>query len=318
MARVGRPIRIEFPGAFYHAYSRGNQKQLIFLTDEDKCYFIKCLRQACRKYGAVTHTYCLMPNHFHLFIETTLAHLSRMMQYLITEYARYFNRKHERQGHLFQGRFRSVLVEVSNYAIELSRYIHLNPVRAGIVERPEQYSWSSFGYFMGKANPEPWLDTSTILKLFGDQRKAAQKAYSEFIAAGIGLPSCASIKDSVKIGILGSKEFIERTRNEQLADDVIMPDRERPQLRKLRKEPDLQRIKNLCERSLGTGNRWTMPITILIGHRCTAAKLKELGSLYSLSVSGASNAYRRALAAIGSNEALSRAVEQIEKELEGE
>lgn len=313
---MGRPIRIEYPGAFYHVFSRGNQKLPIFFSDEDQCYFIDCLRSACKKFGVVVHAYCLMPNHFHLFLETMMANLSEIMQYLITNYVLYFNKKHERCGHLFQSRFRSVLVDAESYAKELSRYIHLNPVRSGIVERPELYAWSSYGYYLGKADPERWLETAAVLRLFGGQRSEAIKAYSKFIDDGIGKDIVAPIKESVKHGILGNQEFIEKIKTEQLGDDLKKPDRERPQLNELRKKPDLQRIKAICEKALGAGNRWTMPVAILIGHRCTAARLKDLGELYSLSVSGASNACSRARKAIDQSEALSRTVCEIEKEIE--
>jgi REP-associated tyrosine transposase len=315
---LGRPIRIEYPGAFYHVFSRGNQKQPIFFSDEDRCYFIDCLRLACKKYGVVVHAYCLMPNHFHLFLETALANLSEMMQYLITNYVLYFNKKHARCGHLFQSRFRSVLIDAESYAKELSRYIHLNPVRSGMVERPELYAWSSYGYYLGRADPEGWLETAAVLSLFRGQRREAQKAYAEFIEDGIGKDIVAPIRESVKHGILGDQEFIEKIKTEQLGDDLRTPDREKPQLHELRKKPDLQRIKAICEKALGAGNRWTMPVAILIGHRCTAARLKDLGELYSLSVSGASNACSRAREAIDQSEALSRAVCEIEKEIEAD
>jgi len=245
-----------------------------------------------------------------------MANLSGMMQYLITNYVRYFNKRHERCGHLFQSRFRSVLVDAEGYAKELSRYIHLNPVRSGIVERPELYAWSSYGYYVGKAEPERWLETALVLRLFKGRRKEAQAAYSEFVRDGIGKNIAVPIQESVKYGILGDQEFINKIKSDQLGDDLRNPDREKPQLNELRKKPDLQRIRAKCEKVLGAGNKWTMPIAILIGHRCTAAKLKDLGALYSLSVSGASNACARAREAITNNETLSRAVREIEKEIE--
>lgn len=315
---MGRPLRIEFPGAFYHVFSRGNQKQPIVLSDEDRCYFINCIRSACRKFGAIVHVYCLMPNHFHLFLETPRANLSVMTQYLITNYVLYFNKKHKRCGHLFQSRFRSILVEAESYAKELSRYIHLNPVRRRIVELPELYAWSSYGYYLGKAEPERWLETATVLGMFSGERKEARRAYAEYVEDGIGKDVAAPIRESARSGILGSKEFIEKIKAEQLRDDLKKSDREKPQLNELRKMTDLQRIKSICEKALGAGNRWTMPMVILVGHKCTPARLKDLGDLFSLSVSGASNACARARKAIAGNEALSRALREIEKEIEAE
>jgi len=314
---MARPLRIEYPGAFYHVFSRGDQKQPIFFADDDRCYFLHCLRKACEKYGAVIHAYCLMPNHFHLILETPLGNLSGMMHYLITSYTVYFNKKHKRQGHLFQGRYRSVLIEAVSYARELSRYVHLNPVRSGIVDRPEQYDWSSYGYYRGTALPEKWLETSVVLRLFGEKPAASIKAYVEFVNQGIGKAPPDSIRNSVRKGILGCEEFIERIKRDHLRGKIDKPDRDRPQLQKLRDRPDLPRILSLSEKSLGLGNRWIVPIAILIGHARTAMKLRDIGLFFSLSVSGVSNARSRARAAIVDNATLARIVREIEKELTG-
>jgi putative transposase len=312
---LARPIRIEYPGAFYHVFSRGDLKQLIFFSDADRNHFLYCLRKACRKFGTICHAYCLMPNHFHLFLETPLANLSRAMHFLIANYTSYINKKYDRHGHLFQGRFRSVLVDAVGYAKELSRYIHLNPVRSGLVERPEKFAWSSYGYYLGKAEPERWLETSAVLRLFGEQPKYASKAYSAFVDDGIGKDIAASIRDSVKKGILGSEEFIEKIKGAHLGDVLGKPDRDRPQLRRLWTKPDLGRIRYACEKALGPGNRWTVPIAIFLSHRWTSSKLREIGEFFSLSVSGVSNACARAREAISKNEPLSRAVQEIEKEI---
>ena len=312
---MARQLRIEYPGAFHHIFSRGNQKQPIFLADDDRHFFLKCLREASKKFGVIIHVYCLMPNHFHLILETPLGNLSRMMHSLITGYTIYFNKKHKRHGHLFQGRFKSILIEAVSYAKELSRYIHLNPVRAGLVERPESYAWSSYEYYRGMSMPARWLETSVVLRLFGEQLKESKKAYVEFVMHGIGEEAPASIKDSMRTGVLGSEEFIARIKREYLEDELVIPDREKPQLRRLRDKPDLHRILLLAGKALGPGNRWTIPIAILISHTCTASRLKDLGEFFSLSVSGVSNACSRARAAIANNAALARTVLEVEREI---
>lgn len=315
-ANMARPLRIEYPGAFYHVFSRGDQKQPIFFIDEDRSFFLKCLRKACEKYGAVIHAYCLMPNHFHLFLETPDGNLSRMMHFMITNYTVHINRKHKRHGHVFQGRYRSVLVDGMTYAKELSRYIHLNPVRSGIVDSPERFPWSSFGYYRGVARPDKWLVTKLVLDLFGGEITGSRTAYEHYVNEAIGKEAPRSIADSARKGILGSEEFIERIKREYLKEEIKIPDREKPQLRRLRDKPDLSHIRSLSERTLGPGNRWIVPIAILIGHHRTAAKLGDIGDFFSLSVSGASNACARARDAISKNAALARAVEEIESELE--
>jgi len=312
---LARPIRIEYPGAFYHVFSRGNQKQLIFFSDEDRCHFINCLRKACQKFGVVVHAYCLMPNHFHLLLETPLGNLSRVMHFLIANYTSYFNRKHDRHGHLFQGRFRSVLVDAAVYAKELSRYIHLNPVRSGIVERPERFAWSSYGYYCGTADPEQWLETSVVLGLISRKPGVTMRAYAEFVEDGIGKDPAALIRGSVKKGLLGSEEFTEKIKGSYLGEALDKTDRDRPQLRRLRTRPDLNRIRDICEKTFGPANRWTIPLSIFLSHSCTPSKLNEIGEFFSLSVSGVSSACSRARETIAKNEVLSRAVREIEREI---
>jgi len=314
---MARQIRIEFSGAFYHVFSRGNEKQPIFLGDEDRCFFLDCLRQAHERFGAVIHIYCLMPNHFHLILETPNGDLSRVMQFLNTRYTVYFNKKHKRCGHLFQGRYRSVLIEAVGYARELSRYIHLNPVRAKIAKGPDEYPWSSYGYYLGKASAEGWFETRIILGLFDDNIKKARGYYREYVIEGIGLEASAEIKESEKRGILGTEEFTARIKKEYLSEQACGQDRERPQLRKLREKPDLSQILSVSRRILGPGNRLTVPMAISVSHACTRATLAEIGEFFSLSISGISNACSRIQKAVVANAALARAAEEIKREIAG-
>jgi putative transposase len=312
---LARQLRIEYPGAFYHVFSRGNQKQPVFLSDDDMLFFLKCLREAHDKFGVIVHVYCLMPNHYHLILETPLGNLSKIMHFLNTTYTIYFNKKHKRCGHLFQGRYKSILIEAESYAQELSRYIHLNPVRSEIVELPEQYPWSSYECYRGKAKPEKWLDTGFILSLFGNHPDKARSAYTKFVLEGIGKEVPDSIRNSVRKGILGSDEFITRIRKEYLGDKLEKPDREKPQLKKLQKKPDLLRVLYTSKKALGPNNRMAVPIAILICHNCTEMKLQEIGEVFSLSISGVSNACARARAAIARNVPLARVAEELEKEI---
>jgi len=239
-----------------------------------------------------------------------------MMHFLITGYTIYFNKKNKRHGHLFQGRFRAVLIEAVSYAKELSRYIHLNPVRAGIVDRPGQYPWSTFEYYCRAAVPEQWVETSVVLRLFGDQLKESKKAHAEFVTSGIGMDTPASIKNSLKTGILGSEDFVARIKKDYLELELGKIDREKPQLRQLKDKPDLPRILSMSEKVLGPCNRWVVPIAILISYAHMDIKLGELAEFFSLSVSGVSNAYSRAETAIAGNPPLARAVHEIKLAIE--
>jgi REP element-mobilizing transposase RayT len=136
---MARPLRIEYAGAFYHITSRGNERKEIFKDEQDFVKFLTYLESSVQRYKAVIHVYCLMSNHYHLLLETPLGNLSQIMRHINGAYTTHFNAKRQRAGHLFQGRYKAILVEADEYAGELSRYIHLNPVRAGVVRRPEEY-----------------------------------------------------------------------------------------------------------------------------------------------------------------------------------
>ena len=140
---MARPLRIEFPGALYHVTARGNARAPIFLEDADRQLLLATLGDAHERHGWLCHAYCLMPNHYHLLLGTPEANLSQGMRQLNGLYTQRFNRRHDRVGHVFQGRFKGILVERGAHLLELARYIVLNPVRAGIVACAEAYRWSS-------------------------------------------------------------------------------------------------------------------------------------------------------------------------------
>jgi putative transposase len=140
---MARALRITFPGAFYHVTSRGNERKVVFKSIRDREKFLEYLESATQRYDALIHAYCLMDNHYHLLPETPSGNLSQIMRHINSAYTTYFNVKRDRSGHLFQGSYKAILVDMDEYAKELSRYVHLNPVRAKIVETPEEYDWSS-------------------------------------------------------------------------------------------------------------------------------------------------------------------------------
>lgn len=145
---MARPCRLQAENCFYHITSRGDGRKAIYKSERDCEKFLEYLAVAKDKFKFYVHAYCLMTNHYHLFIETTQANLSRIMQYLNTAYTVYYNVKRKKSGHLFQGRYKSIIVEVDAYYNELSRYIHLNPVRAKMVRKPSDYRWSSYNAYL--------------------------------------------------------------------------------------------------------------------------------------------------------------------------
>jgi len=150
---MSRPLRIEYAGALYHVTSRGDNKAAIYIDDEDRERFLQTLSEVCERYNWVLHTYCLMDNHYHLLIETPESNLSIGMRHLNGVYTQRFNRKHERVGHVFQGRFKSIIVQRESYLLELARYIVLNPVRARMVRKAKNWPWSSYQATGGQRYP---------------------------------------------------------------------------------------------------------------------------------------------------------------------
>ena len=172
---MARPLRIVYAGAFYHVTARGNENKSIFKNEKDYERFLSYIEAAVERYGAVVHAYCLMDNHYHLLIQTPRANLPEVMQYINGSYTTYVNTKRQRVGHLFQGRYKALLIEADTYAQELSRYIHLNPVRAGMVRKPEDYPWSSYRYYAGKDKSPRWLTLKFILDYFEGRATDGQR-----------------------------------------------------------------------------------------------------------------------------------------------
>jgi len=203
-----RPLRLEFEGALYHITSRGDRREAIFESDADRSEFLRRLGQVCDSSNWACHAFCLMDNHYHLMVETPDANLSKGMRQLNGVYTQDFNRRHGRCGHVFQGRFKSVLVDKQAYLLELSRYIVLNPVRAGMVKNPEDWHWSSYRAMIGLTIGPTWFNSDWLLSAFDDRSGSAAKRYSKFVRSGIGRESIWSeLKHQV---YLGDDQFVER------------------------------------------------------------------------------------------------------------
>jgi REP-associated tyrosine transposase len=204
---MARPLRVEFPGAIYHLTSRGNARQKVFFTDTDRELFLDTLSQVVSRYGWICHAYCLMANHYHLLVETPKANLSLGMRQLNGMYTQSFNRRHNRVGHLFQGRFKAILVEKESYLLELCRYIVLNPVRVKGKGEIGAWKWSSYRATAGLASVPEFLSTDWILGQFGKNRAKAQKQYRAFVREGLENRPWEGLKGQI---YLGSEAFIER------------------------------------------------------------------------------------------------------------
>lgn len=204
---MARPLRIEFPGAVYHVTNRGNEKRSIYNDDKDRFCFFNILSDIKEKYNWIIHTYCLMGNHYHLIVETIEANLSSGMKQLNGVYTQKVNRRHKRAGHLFQGRYKSILLQKDNHLLEACRYTALNPVRAKIVRYPWEYKWSSYNAVMDREAKEKFLTTDWILSQFSHARKKAQKLYKEFVLAGINEKKALHNKAQHQV-IFGDESFV--------------------------------------------------------------------------------------------------------------
>ena len=205
---MARPLRIEFSGALYHVTSRGDGREDIYLDDNDRELFMAVLGETCELFNWSVHSWCLMTNHYHLLLETPDSNLSKGMRYLNGVYTQRFNRHHSRVGHVFQGRFKAILVEKDAYLLELARYIVLNPVRAGMVESAEQWVWSSYSVTAGLTSCLTWFDREWLLSSFGKKRTTAVRHYVQFVANGVQQPSpWPLLKNQI---YLGTDDFIEQ------------------------------------------------------------------------------------------------------------
>jgi putative transposase len=216
---MARPLRIEYAGAFYHITARGNDRKKIFLSVQDYDKFLSYLSEACRKYGVILHTYVLMGNHYHLIVETPGANLSVFMHSINGAYTTYSNIKRKRSGHLFQGRYKAFLVEKDSYLLELSRYIHLNPVNAHMVGKPEEYVYSSYRSYISIKN-ESIVSRDLIWSMISPHdKKKAPLLYAAFVNSGE--PQSDPFQHTYGGMILGTKSFIKETLKRLDVDTIL-------------------------------------------------------------------------------------------------
>ena len=228
---MARQWRIEYPDALYHILSRGNNRQDIFLDDDDRNIFLDILDELSERFNFEIYAYVSMDNHYHILLKTLNANLSKGMQWLGTKYTRKFNNRHMESGHLFQGRFKSILVENDTYLLQLSCYIHRNPLRAGIVDRLADYPWSSYQYYAYKKKPPEWLNTSAILRQFQnvDDKHKAYRLKVQNYSDEENNPF-----ENIKHGLIyGSQNFINKIKANFLSKEIV---EELPQHNRLLKD----------------------------------------------------------------------------------
>lgn len=305
---MSRPLRIEYPCAFYHITSRGNERKDIFKNEQDFVKFLTYIESAVQRYKAAIHVYCLMSNHYHLLLETPLSNLSQIMRHINGAYTTYFNRKRQRAGHLFQGRYKAILIDADEYAEELSRYIHLNPVRAGIAGRPEEYHWSSYQYYIGKKQIPKWLTVDYILSYFGREAIAAQKKYSEFVNALVDKEYDSPLKETVASTILGGIEFVDEIKDKYLRGKKI--DRNLPALREITKT-SIKEIIREVDVALEKNEVLSKKAAIYLCHRYSGRTLREIGGHFGIGESAVSQIGRRFSVLLKKDKRLNKKVKDV-------
>src|SRR2546423_3306345 len=210
---MSRPLRLEFPGALFHVTSRGNRKQAIFRDNADHELFLKLFGMAVERFAWIVLTYAMMTNHFHIVIQLTQTTLSKGLQWLNGCYSQAFNRRHGCVGHLFQDRPDAPLIDSESYLLEVLRYVVLNPVRAGIVDHPRDYAWSSYRALVGLDPAPKWLAVDDALLNFGPDRQLARAAFEQFVEAAIGVEN-NPWTNLIGRMYLGSESWMERVKEE--------------------------------------------------------------------------------------------------------
>ena len=224
-----RPLRIELAGGVYHVTSRGDRRENIYFCDADRRAWLELLGKVCERFNWMCHAWCQMSNHYHIVVETVEGNLSQGMRQLNGVYTQHINSAYQRVGHVFQGRYKGILVEKESYLLELARYVVLNPVRAGMVDDPQQWPWSSYAAMTGEKQAPPWLQTDWILGQFDRNRGQAVMGYVDFVRAGAGMPSVwERLRGQV---YLGSDAFLQRI--QALSDKTSLAEIPRTQRRPL-------------------------------------------------------------------------------------
>ncbi|MEW6053516.1 MAG: transposase [Nitrospirota bacterium] len=293
---MARPLRLSFENAVYHITVRGNRREPVFHDDEDRQTFLRKINETCLKYSFVCFAYCLMDNHYHLFLKTPLANISEGMHYLNTSYVNWFKARHKLVGVVFQGRYKSLLVDENNYGIQLSTYIHLNPYRAGIVENLKGYPWSSYrGYVIGEKSSVK-LDTGFILEQFDTDPERSRKKYESYVMENLKMEN--PVKDSFRGVVLGDEDFLHaiRERAEQIGNM-----REIPETRMLTAHTAEEIIQQVMSEfsvsreeilSRRRGN-FLRQMTLFLIKQFTPMSLREIGALFQMDYAAVSQACKR-------------------------
>jgi putative transposase len=335
---MARPLRIEYAGAYYHVMNRGNRRQVVFATPADYELFLERLGQFCPQFDVELRCYCCLPNHFHLYLRTAQANLSRFMQSLLTSFTISLNQRHRSSGHVFQGRFTAHLVENEAYGAEVSRYIHLNPVRTQALRRASisvrrralrAFPWSSYAACLGLAPAPAWFDPAPLLSDWGASARTRRHRYGEYVEEGLLRDLDNPLARLEGQTILGTEPFLDRIRRLYLrtrtADRREQPafDRARPSLsfdavaRCIAREHGVKPDSLLTLRGADRTARQLLMYAVCSYCRGTES-LTALAARFGLSLSGLTMARDRVAQRLRRDKGLQKAWRQIQQKLPAE
>ncbi len=310
---MARSVRMDYPDTFYHVLSRGNERRAIFRDKQDYEKFIDLISRMVERFDLDVHAYVLMNNHYHLLLRTRLGNLSKAIQWLGLSYSIWFNRKHKRAGHLFQGRFKSFVIENERYFVAMCLYIHRNPVRAGIVNNPLDYPWSSYPSYMRVKKKGDWLTTSLILGMFSNKKQFVKE---QLAYAG----KEQNLFDDLRYGLfLGSEQFVEKWRAQLQKEQHL----EKPQVKMALQEQDIRQITERIFTKLGVKDP-SLYLKHLRGKRRPYRDLaiyilchlgifahQDIGRVFGVGYTSISGASKRAQVYLDSNKKMKKKVESI-------
>ena len=328
---MARPLRIEYPGAYYHVMSRGNSRQDIFFTDNDRLTFLEGLAGSCEIYAVRCVAYVLMANHFHFILQTSQPNLSEFMRHLLVTYTVRFNRKHGRSGHVFQGRYKSLLVEQDEYLLPLSRYIHLNPIRtsqfkdAGYRTKTDylkKYRWSTFpGYcYLRKRNKR--IDYKWLLEVYaGGDKPQSRRRYREYVFGGVLGQTENPFDHVVHQSILGTENFVEWVKKKLTWEK----EREVPPLRKLRRSIPVEDIIGNVSAAFGVESTQILnrnrnvntlrQMAMELCYRHSSKNQREIGEIFSVDYSTVSQNRKRLSIKLRSDRKLRKRFDKMDQQI---
>lgn len=303
---MARPLRIEFAGAVYHVTARGNERKPIYRCDADRHRFLATLADIVEQFRILLHAYVLMNNHYHLLIETLEANLSRAIRELNGTYAQSFNRSHRRVGHLLQGRYKAPLVQRDAYLLELSRYIHLNPVRAGMVPEAQDYVWSSARAYVGRCAVPDFLTVAEVLGHFDARPRRARRQYAEFLRDAAAKQQPSPLQKVVGQTLLGEPSWVE-VMQERIGECIaarrlVVVESEQPAVRKIRSRPTATQVLAAVAAATATeaetiarprARTTARALAMYLVHKVAGLRLDEVGVVFGIGRFGASKAIGR-------------------------